>query len=60
MHGVLWAHCAHGARLPFRAVRAEASVFTIVRSVSAGGYSRSQEAAGGDPVGGSPTNSKNE
>ena len=34
-------------------------VFLIVRSVSAGGYSRvSKEAAGVDPVGGSPTNSK--
>ena len=60
MHGVLWAHCAHGARMLFRAVRANAGVFTIVRSVSAGGYSRSQEAAGETPWGGSPTNSKNE
>ena len=57
MHGVLWAHCAHGTHRFFGELKA--GVFFVIRSVSAGGYSRvSKEAAGVDPVGGSPTNSK--
>ena len=56
MHGVLWAHCAHGTHRPvfsFGAVPegGKTGVFIIVRSVSAGGYSRSQEAAGVTPWG---------
>ena len=57
MHGVLWAHCAHGAHRFFGGLKTD--VFIVIRSVSAGGYSHvSKEAAGVDPVGGSPTNSK--
>ena len=57
MHGVLWAHCAHGTHRFFGELKA--GVFFVIRSVSAGGHPQIlQEAAGVTPRGGSPTNSK--